>query len=115
MMFSREAQLRAGRKPGDWRGRIRAAALALVALAIGARAQAQSTRPGWGSAPYHDALGTGVTFRVWAPNATSVYVPNQSNNWSTTATPLGKELTNGVPNGVWSADVVRAAAGEQYK
>ncbi len=78
-------------------------------------APAQSTRPGWGSTPYHDALGTGVTFRVWAPNATSVYVPGQFNSWSTTATPLGKELTNGVWNGVWSADVAGAANGSQYK
>jgi 1,4-alpha-glucan branching enzyme len=90
-------------------------ALAWVALTMGARTQAQSTRPGWGSTAYHDALGTGVTFRVWAPNATSVYAPGQFNNWSTTATPLGKERTNGVPDGVWSADVAGAAAGQPYK
>ena len=90
-------------------------ALAGVALALGPRTAAQSTRAGWGSTPYHDALGTGVTFRAWAPNATSVFVPGQFNNWSTTATPLGKELTNGVPDGVWSADVAGAAAGQQYK
>src|SRR5437764_1029950 len=60
--------------------------------------KAQSLRPGWGSVPYHDAGGTGVTFRVWAPNASSVYVPGQFNNWSATATPLAKEL----PNGVWN-------------
>ena len=98
-----------------WRGRIGRVALALVALAMSARAHAQSSRPGWGSTPYHDASGTGVTFRVWAPNATSVYVPGQFNNWSTTATPLKKELTNGVPDGVWSADVAGAVAGQQYK
>ena len=113
MMFGTETHLRDGRKPGCWRGRIGALALASVALAFGAHAQ--STRPGWGSTPYHDALGTGVTFRVWAPNAASVYVPGQFNNWSTTATPLGKELTNGVPDGVWSANVAGAAAGQQYK
>jgi len=33
-------------------------------------AMAQSSRPGMGSIPYADAGGTGVTFRVWAPNAT---------------------------------------------
>ena len=75
----------------------------------------QSARPGWGSFPYHDTTGTGVTFRVWAPNATSVYVPGQFNNWSTSATPLAREMTNGVWTGVWSADVTAAAAGEQYK
>jgi 1,4-alpha-glucan branching enzyme len=78
-------------------------------------ASAQSVRSGWGSLPYHDSAGTGVTFRVWAPNASSVYVPGQFNNWSTTATPLAKEMTNGVWTGVWSADVAGAVAGEQYK
>src|SRR5436190_1249807 len=66
---------------------------------------AQSSRLCWGATPYHDASGTGVTFRVWAPNATSVFVPGQFNSWSTTATPLGKEFVGGVWNGNWSADV----------
>jgi len=78
-------------------------------------ASAQSSRPGWGSTPYHDSTGTGVTFRVWAPDATSVYVPGQFNSWSTTATPLGKEFTNAAWNGNWSADVASAANGQQYK
>jgi 1,4-alpha-glucan branching enzyme len=78
-------------------------------------APGQSSRPGWGSIPYHDASGTGVTFRVWAPNATSVCVPGQFNGWSTTATPLAKELPGGVWNGVWSADVASLAPGLQYK
>lgn len=76
---------------------------------------AQSSRPGWGSIPYHDSSGTGTTFRVWAPNASSVYVPGEFNLWSTTANPLGKELTNGSWTGVWSADVPGAVAGQQYK
>ena len=80
-----------------------------------ATAPAQSTRPGWGSTPYHDVSGTGVTFRVWAPNATGVWVPGTFNSWSTTAAPLAQELTNGVWNGVWSADVTSAAPGGQYK
>lgn len=37
-------------------------------------ANAQSSRPGMGSIPYADASGTGVTFRVRAPDATSVAV-----------------------------------------
>jgi len=78
-------------------------------------APAQSSRPGWGSVPYHDAFGTGVTFRVWAPNAISVFVPNQSNGWSTTTTPLAKELTNSLWTGVWSADVTSVSPGQQYK
>jgi 1,4-alpha-glucan branching enzyme len=90
-------------------------AVLLAFSALTAVAPAQSTRPGWGSTPYHDSSGTGVTFRVWAPNATSVYVPGQFNSWSTTATPLAKELTNGTGTGVWSADVTTASTGQQYK
>src|SRR5271157_1448745 len=78
---------------------------------IATAASAQSSRPGWGSTPYSN----GVTFRVWAPNATSVYVPGVFNGWSTNATPLGKELSNSVWTGVWSADVPIASTGQQYK
>jgi len=91
------------------------AALLSASLSLTAHAQVQSSRPGWGSIPYHDNSGTGVTFRVWAPNATSVFVPGQFNSWSTAATPLAKELTNGVWTGVWSADVTSAVPGQQYK
>jgi 1,4-alpha-glucan branching enzyme len=89
------------------------AALLLAVFTLAGHAQ--SARPGWGAVPYHDALGTGVTFRVWAPDATSVYVPGEFNSWSTTATPLAQESSNGVPTGVWSADVTIAATGQQYK
>jgi 1,4-alpha-glucan branching enzyme len=88
-----------------------ALALVCAALSTATTVPAQSSRPGWGSTPYHDAQGTGVTFRVWAPNATSVYVPGQFNSWSTTATPLSQEQTNGA----WSADVTSASPGQQYK
>ena len=74
-------------------------------------AAAQSSRPGWGSTPYSG----GTTFRVWAPNAISVYVPGQFNNWSTNANPLVKELSNGSWQGVWSVDVPGATNGQQYK
>lgn len=89
--------------------------MACAALALVPATHAQSSRPGYGSTPYHDAQGTGVTFRVWAPNATSVYVPNETNGWSTTGNRLTQELTNGVGDGIWSADVSNARAGEQYK
>src|SRR5271168_3227671 len=79
---------------------------ALTGLAL-----AQSTRPGWGSIPYSG----GVTFRVWAPNATSVYTAGQFNSWSTTANPLSMELTNGVFDGIWSVDVAGAVTNQQYK
>src|SRR5512137_1547255 len=74
-------------------------------------AGAQSSRPGIGAIPYADALGTGVTFRVWAPNATSVAVPGQFNNWVTTSNYLVKE----VGTEYWSADLPLASAGHQYK
>ncbi len=89
--------------------------LILAVYAIAATAQAQSSRPGWGSTPYHGTSGTGVTFRVWAPDATSLYVAGQFNNWSTSANPLAHELTNGVWQGVWSVDVTGAAPSQQYK
>ncbi len=76
---------------------------------------AQSNRPGWGSTPYHDTLGTGVTFRVWAPNATTVYLPGQFNNWSTSTTHLIQETNNGVGDGIWSLDLPGITNGTQYK
>ena len=82
---------------------------------MAATAPAQSSRPGWGSTPYHDASGTGVTFRVWAPHATNVYVPGSFNGWNTSATPLAEETSNGAPDGVWSADVTTATNNSQYK
>jgi len=90
-------------------------ALFFAAFVLANTGLAQSSRPGWGSIPYHDTQGTGVTFRVWAPNATSVYLPGQFNSWSTTATPLVEEKTNGAVDGVWSADVTSASPGQQYK
>lgn len=89
--------------------------LLAASWALALAAPGQSTRPGWGSTPYDDARGSGVTFRVWAPNASSVYVPGSFNSWDTSATPLEKEITNSVWSGVWSADVPAAAAGDQYK
>lgn len=87
-----------------------AAALLAAALARPAAAQA-STRPGIGAIPYAVAPGNfGVTFRTWAPNATSVAVAGTFNSWSTTAHPLSSE-----GNGWWSRDVGAVAAGAQYK
>jgi 1,4-alpha-glucan branching enzyme len=64
-----------------------------------------------GSTPYADALGTGVTFRVWAPNATTVAVPGTFNGWNTTANYLAKEGSSGL----WSVDVPAARPNDQYK
>ena len=68
---------------------------------------AQSARPGWGSTPYNG----GVTFRVWAPNASSVRVAGQFNGWSASATSLLAEGTSGL----WSVDVAGAQVGQEYK
>ena len=78
---------------------------------VSVAAAAPSPRPGLGSSPFADAGGTGVTFRVWAPAATSVVVAGTFNGWSTTATPLFSEGTSGC----WSADVGAARAGDDYK
>lgn len=64
-----------------------------------------------GSIPYADALGTGVTFRVWAPNVTNVAVPGSFNGWVTTANLLVQEGSSGI----WSGDIPAARAGDQYK
>jgi 1,4-alpha-glucan branching enzyme len=90
----------------------RACALSALVLGVctGKSAVAQvSTRPGVGSTPYADAGGTGVTFRVWAPNASAVGVKGEFNGWATTA--LSKEGGSGY----WSRDIAGAQAGKQYK
>jgi 1,4-alpha-glucan branching enzyme len=114
-MFRRRSSFKDGQSSTSsnlWFGMVYSVA---AAVAMVATAEAQSTRAGWGSTPYDDVSGTGVTFRVWAPNATSVYVPGTFNSWSTTATPLVQERTSGALDGVWSADVAGVITGSQYK
>ncbi|HOE00127.1 MAG TPA: carbohydrate-binding protein [Kiritimatiellia bacterium] len=82
-------------------------------LVAGSLAWGQSARSGIGAIPYADAGGTGVTFRTWAPNATSVGVRGSFNSWGTTA--LVKDTPGGNWNGYWSVDVPKAKAGDQYK
>lgn len=77
---------------------------------FGPQVWAQSVRPGWGAVPYAGPGGTGVTFRTWAPNASSVNVAGTFNSWSTLTLPLSAE-----GGGVWSRDVASAAAGQPYK
>lgn len=62
-----------------------------------------------GSTPYADALGTGATFRVWSPHATTVAVRGSFNGWGTTA--MAEEGTSDL----WSVDVAGVTNGSQYK
>lgn len=98
------------RKAGQ-RSYSRAGAVLLLGWLCALPVAAQSSRPGIGAIPYADALGTGVTFRVWAPNATSVAVPGDFNSWSTSANYLVKETGTEY----WSADLPLARAGHSYK
>jgi 1,4-alpha-glucan branching enzyme len=59
-----------------------------------------------GAIPYSG----GVTFRVWAPFASHVFVAGTFNNWSKTANELSSEL-----NGYWSTDIDQVPIGAQYK
>src|SRR5690348_4451706 len=81
----------------------RATLSVLIGLIAGSVALAQSSRPGVGSIPYADASGTGVTFRVWSPNASSVAVRGNFNpgGWNNTSNFLVKE----VGTEYWSKDV----------
>jgi 1,4-alpha-glucan branching enzyme len=84
--------------------------IAATLLAASTHAQV-STKPGVGAIPFNLGSGNlGVTFRTWAPNATSVSVGGTFNNWSATAHPLSSE-----GNGWWSRDVALIQAGAQYK
>ena len=69
-----------------------------------------SIHPFMGANPYLDATGAGVSFRVWAPFARSVAVAGDFNGWSTSANALASE-----GNEFWSADVLGAKSGDQYK
>jgi len=73
---------------------------------IGSSGPVASSKAGMGAIPYTG----GVTFRVWAPNATAVTVGGTFNGWSATASPLASE-----GNGYWSADITTASANAGYK
>ena len=67
---------------------------------------AASNRGGMGAVVFDD----GVSFRVWAPNAHSVAVAGDFNQWSTTADPLTHE-----GNGYWSTFAGFAKVRNRYK
>jgi 1,4-alpha-glucan branching enzyme len=56
--------------------------------------------------------GTGVVFRVWAPNAQFVNVPGQFNAWANTGASL---MVKDASSGVWSLHVPTATTGQEYK
>ena len=93
-----------------WYWLVRLQAICLLGCNV-APGFAQSSKPGMGSIPFAAPGGTGVTFRVWAPNAMSVAVPGSFNGWSTTANFLVKEAASNL----WSADIAAARAGDEYK
>ncbi len=84
-----------------------AASLVLAAHFVACAWAQVSTKPGMGAVPY----AGGVTFRVWAPNATAVKVAGTFNAFSATANPLFSEGASGN----WSVDVPGAVDGQQYK
>ena len=52
----------------------------------------------------------GVTFRVWAPNAQSVFITGDFNNWKPYETSLVPE-----DGGCWAVHIDTAKAGDEYK
>jgi len=69
-------------------------------------ANTASKQPGMGAIPGPK----GVTFRVWAPHAQKVNVTGSFNGWSKNSNSLDK-----TDNGYWSADVLEAKAGDEYR
>lgn len=67
---------------------------------------APSERPGMGSVPFPG----GVTFRVWAPDASAVAVSLAWPGGESALVPLAAQA-----GGTWSADVDGAGAGQQYQ
>ncbi len=65
-----------------------------------------SVQPGMGTILYPG----GVTFRVWAPFASSVFAAGTFNKWSDTGNPFASE-----GNGYWSVDVPGAKIGDEYQ
>jgi 1,4-alpha-glucan branching enzyme len=65
-----------------------------------------STRPFMGAVPFD----TGVTYRVWAPFASTVAVAGTFNNWSQIENPLFAE-----GDGYWSVDVSGSKINDEYK
>jgi 1,4-alpha-glucan branching enzyme len=70
-----------------------------------------TVRPTEGTAAGMGAIAgaSSVTFRVWAPHASAVFVTGSFNNWSADAHPMVRE-----ENGCWFADISSAKIGSEY-
>ena len=87
---------------------MRATAFLFFLLLFGAAAGAQS--PPLGAVVNRSGVTiTGVTFRVWAPNATSVAVRGEFSGWTERA------MTKDSATGYWTATVAEARPNQEYK
>ena len=78
----------------------------MIRVKASAQPVAPTERHGMGAIPYDG----GVSFRVWAPHATGVYLAGDMNEWHGRSIPLGPE-----DNGYWSVEVPDAHAGQEYQ
>src|SRR5258705_6871200 len=62
-----------------------------------------------GAIPHDD----GPTFRVWAPHATAVAVVGTFNDWVASRDPLVRDNAGAAET--WSADVIGARPGDEYR
>ena len=69
-----------------------------------------SAREGVGAIPFDEDGESGVTFRVWAPNASAVGVASSFNSWQPFATLLSPD-----GDGHFSRDVMTAEPGDGYQ
>ena len=87
---------------------MRAIGFLFCLLSVGASAGAQS--PSLGAVVNRSGVTiTGVTFRVWAPNATSVAVRGEFSGWAERA------MTKDSTTGYWTATVAEARPNQEYK
>ena len=77
----------------------------VLLLLLTGRMPAAIAQPGLGAT----FSASGVTFRVWAPNATSAAVAGEFNGWQAAA------LARDESGGTWSLDVPEARPGQKYK
>ena len=87
---------------------MRATAFLFFLLLFGAAAGAQSSPLG-AVVNRSGVTITGVTFRVWAPNATSVAVRGEFSGWTERA------MTKDSATGYWTATVAEARPNQEYK